>query len=105
VSALKTCPGFCCISFPLRPSLEELMESLVTTTKRFHFGDPAEDATILDMIEIVPNSKDHYTCNRFDRKTLRCTRYDERPDMCRRYPYGRVCDLCHLNVGQVALNP
>jgi len=89
----------------MRPRFEELVESLVTTTKRFHYGDPGEDETILDMIEIVPGSKGHYTCNRFDRKTMSCMRYEERPDMCRRYPYGRLCEWCHLNVGQVALNP
>lgn len=103
MSDIKTCPGYCCMSFPLTPRLEELIESVVSTTKRFFRGEPTDDETVIDMLEIDPNSKDHYTCNRFDRKTMSCTRYDERPDLCRRYPYGKVCGWCHLNVEQLAL--
>jgi Fe-S-cluster containining protein len=93
------------MGFPLGgDSYEEVIERMTAL-----YGKPtdklyADGETIIDMIEILPDTPEHYTCNRFDRSTGSCTRYDERPDMCRRYPYDRSCKYCGMT-NLLMLNP
>ncbi len=88
-----TCPGHCCDSLPLNPSLE-MIERFAT-----HGWDQA--GYVLDML--VPlatpsgSALKHYTCRFFDRDTRLCTAYESRPDMCRDYPNGKPCRWCDFD--------
>jgi Fe-S-cluster containining protein len=93
---IKTCPGLCCRTFPLNPSLEECIEG-ATAIYGYRSANGhriQDDERVVDLLRVNPEKPGHYTCSAFDPVSGNCMAYEDRPRLCREYPYGRPCEYC-----------
>ena len=95
-SICKECKGFCCETFWIAGTKEELLRSL----KFYEKEHPGEHDFIKENFQMVetyvfykpPYASYAYTCKAWDKETGMCTAYENRPGLCKKYRCETVRD-------------